>query len=72
MATLPKCCDCGQFMSRPAAWKMVYSGAVPEPDHEIFRCQRCFDKHGPFVPDPRIKPECSCGVFATINGGGTV
>jgi hypothetical protein len=42
---------------------MIYSGAIPMPDHEIFKCAKCFESVGPFVPDSRIKPEHSCGVL---------
>lgn len=59
---MPKCHDCGRFCW-PAAWKMVYSGALPEPDHEIFKCQRCLDSNGPFLPQHGIKPEYSCGLM---------
>lgn len=62
MTDRPRCCDCGRFFSGDYAWKMVYSGVLPEPDHEVFRCSRCLDAKGGFMPDPRIKPEFSCGV----------
>lgn len=60
-----KCYFCGRFMTcKPgASWKMVYSGHPPTPDHEIYQCKTCTDKHGAFTPQHGIKPECSCGVF---------
>jgi|GEM_PF-2724224 len=60
MLTMPKCRDCGKFC-RPVEWKMVYSGALPEPQEEIYKCAACVEKHGSFVPQHGIKPECSCG-----------
>ena len=60
----PRCATCGRFFKEAGAWKMIYSGALPTPDHEIYRCRPCFEKVGPFAPDPRIRPEFSCGVFA--------
>ena len=62
MSDFPRCRDCGRFC-KPVAWKMIYSGAIPMPDHEIFKCAKCFESVGPFVPDSRIKPEHSCGVL---------
>ncbi len=59
---MPRCFNCGKFC-HPAAWKMVYSGAVPMPDHEIYRCKTCLRTVGPFYADPRIKPEHSCGLI---------
>jgi hypothetical protein len=62
---MSKCDICGRFYAaKPgAAWKMIYSGWPPEPDREITRCLRCVKRYGPFDPDPRIRPECSCGIF---------
>ena len=62
--TMPKCHDCGRFMSLGpgVAWQMIYSGFTKEPDHEIFRCVPCVERLGPFTPQARIKPEFSCGV----------
>ncbi len=60
MMTMPKCHDCGKFC-RPVEWKMIYSGALPEPQEEIYKCAPCVEKHGSFVPQAGIKPECSCG-----------
>lgn len=60
MQTMPKCHDCGKFC-RPVEWKMIYSGALPEPQEEIYKCAACAEKHGSFVPQHGIKPECSCG-----------
>lgn len=59
------CSTCGRFMTiQPgAAWKMVYSGYPPEPDHEAYQCKACTEKHGAFNPQHGIKPECSCGLF---------
>jgi len=59
-----RCECCGRFFRYEpgCAWKMVYSGVIPEPDHELYRCRRCVEAVGPFDPDPRIKPECSCGI----------
>lgn len=62
MSEMPKCVDCGRFC-RPAAWKMVYSGAVPTPDREIYKCAKCFEEIGPFMPQHGIVPKFSCGVF---------
>ena len=64
MNALPKCYDCGKFCT-PRAWKMVYSGWPPTPDREIVRCQACFSKNGPFMPQDGIRPECSCGLLPT-------
>jgi hypothetical protein len=58
--TMPKCCDCGKFCG-PVEWKMIYSGAIPEPDKEIYKCAACVSKNGSFVPQDGIKPEFSCG-----------
>lgn len=55
-----KCHQCGKFCI-PVEWKMIYSGIIPEPDHEIFLCKPCVEKHGSFEPDSQIKPEFSCG-----------
>lgn len=63
MQTMPKCHDCGRFC-RPVEWKMIYSGALLEPQEEIYKCAACADKHGSFVPQNGIKPECSCGRLA--------
>ena len=60
MMTMPKCHDCGKFC-HPVEWKMIYSGALPEPQEEIYKCAPCVEKHGSFVPQAGIKPECSCG-----------
>jgi hypothetical protein len=60
MLTMPKCYNCGKFC-RPVEWKMIYSGALPEPQEEIYKCAACAEKHGSFVPQHGIKPEYSCG-----------
>ena len=60
MLTMPKCHDCGKFC-RPVEWQMIYSGALPEPQEEIYKCAACAEKHGSFVPQHGIRPECSCG-----------
>ena len=60
MLTMPKCHDCGKFC-RPVEWKMIYSGALPEPQEEIYKCAACAEKRGSFVPQHGIKPEHSCG-----------
>lgn len=60
MLTMPKCHDCGKFC-RPVEWQMIYSGALPEPQEEIYKCAGCVEKNGSFEPQPGIKPECSCG-----------
>ena len=60
MQTMPNCHDCGKFC-RPAEWKMIYSGALPEPQEEIYKCAACVEKNGSFRPQAGIKPECSCG-----------
>ena len=59
---MPKCHDCGRFC-RPAEWKMIYSGALPEPQEEIYKCAPCVEKNGSFQPQAGIKPECSCGII---------
>lgn len=64
--TTPKCHDCGKFC-RPVQWKMLYSGALPEPQEEIFKCAGCVEKHGSFEPQPGIKPEHSCGLLTPAN-----
>ena len=58
----PKCAICGKFC-RPVAWKMIYSGAIPMPDHEIFMCSRCYVETDGFTPQHGIKPEFSCGIL---------
>jgi len=65
MLTMPKCHDCGKFC-RPVEWKMIYSGALPEPQEEIYRCAPCVEKHGLFEPQHGIKPEYSCGKFPAV------
>ena len=60
MLTMPKCHDCGKFC-RPVEWQMIYSGALPEPQEEIYKCASCAEKNGSFVPQSGIKPEHSCG-----------
>ena len=60
MQTMPKCHDCGQFC-HPVEWKIIYSGALPEPQEEIYKCAGCAEKNGSFQPQEGIKPECSCG-----------
>ena len=66
MMTIPKCHDCGRFC-RPVAWKMIYSGSLPEPQEEIYRCAPCVEKHGLFEPQHGIKPEYSCGKFPAVS-----
>lgn len=62
---MPRCTNCGRFC-HPVAWQMLYSGGpIPMPDEEIFRCRSCFERYGAFLPQSGIKPEFSCGVFAT-------
>lgn len=58
--TMPKCHDCGRFC-RPVEWQMIYSGALPEPYEEIYKCAPCVEKNGSFVPQSGINPEHSCG-----------
>ena len=65
MMTMPKCHDCGRFC-HPVAWKMIYSGVLPEPQEEIYRCAPCVEKHGSFEPQRGIKPEYSCGKFPAV------
>ena len=65
MMMMPKCHDCGKFC-RPVAWKMIYSGALPEPQEEIYKCAPCMKKHGSFEPQHGIKPEYSCGKFPAV------
>ena len=60
MLTMPKCHDCGRFC-RPVEWKMIYSGSLPEPQEEIYKCAACAEKNGSFAPQHGIKPEFSCG-----------
>ena len=60
MQTMPKCHDCGKFC-HPVEWKIIYSGALPEPQEEIYKCAGCAEKNGSFQPQEGIKPECSCG-----------
>ena len=60
MQTMPKCHSCGKFC-RPVEWKMIYSGALPMPQEEIFLCAKCADERGSFVPQAGFKPEYSCG-----------
>ena len=59
-----KCHDCGRFIriQTGTAWKMLYSGYPPSPDHEIFRCVPCVEKLGEFTPQHGIVPKYSCGV----------
>lgn len=67
------CSGCGKFfdMAKPHAWKMVYGGApIPSPDGEIYRCERCLEKLGPFEPQHGIRPEYSCGVSNLSATGG--
>lgn len=64
MLTMPKCHDCGKFC-RPVEWKMIYSGALLEPQEEIYKCAPCVEKNGSFVPQTGIKPEHSCGKLPT-------
>jgi len=66
MLTLPRCRDCGRFC-RPAEWKMIYSGVLPEPQEEVYKCAACVEKNGSFLPQHGIKPERSCGKW-TQNG----
>ena len=35
-------------LSKGYSWKMKYSGYPPQPDEEIFRCQKCVDEYGVF------------------------
>ena len=73
MPTMPKCHDCGKFC-RPVEWQMIYSGVLPEPQEEIYKCAACAEKRGSFEPQPGIKPEHSCGSFthnAEVSGAGT-
>ena len=65
MMTMPKCHDCGRFC-RPVAWKMIYSGSLPEPQEEIYKCAPCVEKHGSFEPQHGIKPEYSCGKLPAV------
>jgi len=58
--TMPRCHDCGKFC-RPVEWKMIYSGVLPEPQEEIYKCAQCVQKNGSFQPQAGIKPEFSCG-----------
>lgn len=62
----PRCAFCGKFMSiKPGDfWKVCYSGAIPEPDDEIYAHKGC----GPFAADPRIKPEGSIQMLKSEGG----
>ena len=64
-ATLPNCDVCGRFMrcDPGASWAMRFSGAIPTPDREAFRCVRCTTEHGPIPASHRVKPEMTSGVF---------
>lgn len=62
MQIMPKCHDCGKFC-HPVEWKMIYSGALLEPQEEIYKCAPCVEKHGSFKPQTGIKPEHSCGLL---------
>jgi hypothetical protein len=64
MSTMPKCHNCGRFC-KPVQWKMIYSGMLPEPEGEIYKCASCAEKTGSFMPQHGINPEFSCGVFET-------
>ena len=46
-------------------WKMVFSGYPPSPDREIFICDACVQKFGPFEAQLGIKPDASCGYLKT-------
>lgn len=63
MLTMPKCHNCGRFC-RPVEWKMIYSGVLPEPQEEIYKCAACVEKYGSFEPQSGIKPRYSCGHLA--------
>ena len=69
-------CDlCGRFhkCEPGSAWKMVYSGYPPEPDHEATRCKACVDKYGPMEPQHGIRPECNTGIVRdTANASGQI
>lgn len=65
MMTMPKCHDCGKFC-HPVEWKMIYSGALLEPQEEIYKCATCTKKNGSFAPQHGIKPEYSCGKFPAV------
>ena len=65
MQTMPRCRDCGKFC-HPVEWKIIYSGSLPEPQEEIYRCAPCVEKHGLFEPQHGIKPEYSCGKFPAV------
>jgi hypothetical protein len=64
MGDFPRCDRCGRFhkCEPGSAWRMVYSGALLEHDHEKTRCKSCVERHGPFHPQTGIKPEFSCGL----------
>lgn len=57
-----RCNCCGRFCI-PVEWKLIYSGALPEPHAEIYRCAKCVESKGAFQPQAGIKPEYSCGVI---------
>jgi hypothetical protein len=62
--TMPKCRDCGRFC-RPVEWKMIYSGVLPEPQEEIYKCSACVTKNGSFKPQHGIVAEHSCGKLSS-------
>ena len=54
---MPQCHSCGRFC-RPVAWKMIYSGALPEPQEELYRCA---DVETQKAPAPSTKPDAGNG-----------
>jgi hypothetical protein len=65
MTNVPRCKSCGRFFSMESgvAWRMVFSGVILMPDHEIFRCRPCVEKYGPFEAQSGVVPEHSCGIY---------
>lgn len=65
------CDKCGRFHDHGpgSAWKVVYGGFPPTPDHELTRCRQCVERYGAFVPQHGIKPEFSCGLVRDARGG---
>jgi len=66
-----QCHSCGRFFKPQghAMWRMVFSGYPPSPDREIFICDACVQKFGPFEAQPGIKPDASCGYLKTLEEG---
>jgi len=53
MTNLPKCDDCGRFMSSVGSSAAIYDFASCGLDHEHFRCVPCTEKIGPVQSNAR-------------------